>query len=94
MLGEFHKQHPQIELQLEIANTEDIQRLLKSGAVEIGLTEGIGEAEGLDSEVFHQDKWSLSPHPTIRCSGNVALARANSARNRSCCGNKVRAPGQ
>ncbi len=54
-LGEFHQRHPRIELQLEIANTQDIERLLKSGAVEIGLTEGVGEADGLDSKVFHQD---------------------------------------
>jgi DNA-binding transcriptional LysR family regulator len=69
VLGEFHKRHPQIELQLEIANTEDIQKLLKSGAVEIALTEGIGEAEGLDSEVFHQDKLvAIAPphHPLLK----------------------------
>jgi DNA-binding transcriptional LysR family regulator len=63
-LGEFHKRHPQIELQLEIANTHDIQKLLKSGAVEIGLTEGIGDAEGLDCEIFHQDKLVAIAPPT------------------------------
>jgi len=69
ILGEFHRRHPRVELQFEIANTQDIQRLLKSGVVEIGLTEGVGEAEGLDSEVFHQDKLVAigSPsHPLLK----------------------------
>ncbi len=69
VLGQFHQKHPQIELQLEIANTQDIQKLLRSGAVEIGLTEGIGEADGLDAEVFHQDSLvAIAPprHPLVK----------------------------
>jgi DNA-binding transcriptional LysR family regulator len=69
VMGEFHQLHPQVELQLEVANTEDVQKLLRSGAVEIGLTEGIGEAEGLDSEVFHQDSLvAIGPpsHPLLK----------------------------
>jgi DNA-binding transcriptional LysR family regulator len=68
LLGEFHRRHPQIELQLEIANTQDVQKLLRSDAVEIGLTEGIGEADGLDSEVFYRDELvAIAPpsHPLL-----------------------------
>ena len=54
--GEFHRQYPDIELQLEIANTRDIQRCLMDGVIEVGLTEGVIEAEDLDSQVFHQDE--------------------------------------
>jgi len=56
VFGEFHRQHPDIELQLEIANTETIQNQLMAGSIEIGLTEGLMEAEHLDSEVFHEDE--------------------------------------
>jgi len=56
VFGEFHRQHPDIELELEIANTETIQNQLMAGSIEIGLTEGLMEAEHLDSEVFHEDE--------------------------------------
>ncbi|HEV2434852.1 MAG TPA: LysR family transcriptional regulator [Verrucomicrobiae bacterium] len=55
-LGEFHRRHPDLELQLEIANTQAIQRLLLAGTVELGLTEGLMEAEPLDSKIFHEDE--------------------------------------
>jgi DNA-binding transcriptional LysR family regulator len=56
VFGEFHKQFPDIELKLEIANTRDIQRCLVEGVIEAGLTEGVIEAEDLHSQVFHQDQ--------------------------------------
>ena len=56
VFGEFHRQHPDIELRLEIANTETIQNQLMEGSIEVGLTEGLMEAEHLDSEVFHEDE--------------------------------------
>jgi DNA-binding transcriptional LysR family regulator len=69
VLGRFHQEHPQIELRVEIANTRDIQKLLRTGTVEIGLTEGTGEAEGLRSAIFHQDHLvAIAPpgHPLLR----------------------------
>ncbi len=69
LLGKFHQRHPQVELQLEIANTQDIHKLLRSGTVEIALTEGVGHAAGLDSEIFHQDKLvAIAPptHPLLK----------------------------
>ena len=69
MFGEFHRQHPDIELQLEIANTETIQNQLMEGSIEIGLTEGVIQAEHLDSEVFHADELvAIAPrgHPLLK----------------------------
>jgi DNA-binding transcriptional LysR family regulator len=69
VFGEFHRQHPDIELQLEIANTETIQNQLIEGSIEIGLTEGLMEAEHLDSEVFHEDELvAIAPrgHPLLK----------------------------
>ncbi len=68
MIAEFHRQFPEIELQLEIANTEHIQRLLLEGAIELGLTEGTLESEELESTVFFQDELvAIAPagHPLL-----------------------------
>jgi DNA-binding transcriptional LysR family regulator len=56
LLGEYHRQYPEIELRLEIANTHQIQRWLSEGKIEIAFTEGLIEAEELDSEVFAEDE--------------------------------------
>ena len=69
VFGEFHRRHPEIELQLEIANTEVIQNMLLAGSVEIGLTEGLMAVEHLDSEVFHEDELvAIAPqgHPLLK----------------------------
>ena len=69
VFGEFHRQHPDIELELEIANTETIQNQLMAGSIEVGLTEGLMEAEHLDSEVFHEDELvAIAPrgHPLLK----------------------------
>ena len=68
-LGEFHRRHPDLELQLEIANTQAIQRHLLAGTVELGFTEGLMEAEHLDSKVFAEDELvAIAPrgHPFLK----------------------------
>lgn len=69
VIAEFHRRFPQIELQLEIANTEQIQRTLREGAIEIGLTEGPIESRELESSVFFQDELvAIAPllHPLLK----------------------------
>jgi DNA-binding transcriptional LysR family regulator len=56
VLAEFHRRYPDIELKIEVANTESIQRSLLGGIFEVGLTEGPIESVELDSTVFFQDK--------------------------------------
>ncbi|HEX5399424.1 MAG TPA: LysR family transcriptional regulator [Verrucomicrobiae bacterium] len=68
-LGEFHRRHPGLELQLEIANTQAIQRHLLAGTVELGFTEGLEEAEHLDSRIFAEDELvAIAPpqHPLLK----------------------------
>ncbi len=68
VFAEVHRRFPDLELRLEIANTQMIQRLLVEGAIEIGLTEGVIEVENLESEVFHQDELvAIAPpgHPLL-----------------------------
>jgi DNA-binding transcriptional LysR family regulator len=69
VLGAFHKQHPDIELQLEIANTRVIQDYLVEGRIEMGLTEGLIRGEQFNSEVFDEDELvAIAPrgHPLLK----------------------------
>jgi DNA-binding transcriptional LysR family regulator len=69
MIAEFHRRFPEIELQLEIGNSEHVQRLLLAGAVELGLTEGTLESEELESTVFFKDELvAIAPagHPLLK----------------------------
>lgn len=74
-LAEFHRRFPDIELQVETANTQQIQRALLDGAIELGLTEGPLESEELESAVFFQDELvAIAPagHPLLRRRGVTA----------------------
>lgn len=69
VLAEFHRRCPDIELQLEIANTQRIQRALHEGAIELGLTEGPIESDELVSSVFFQDELVViapAGHPLLK----------------------------
>lgn len=69
VFGAFRRRYPGIELHLEIANTETIQRLLIEGALDIGLTEGFVEAPELEAQVFWEDELvAIAPpdHPLLR----------------------------
>jgi DNA-binding transcriptional LysR family regulator len=62
VVAEFHRRFPEIELQLEIANTEHIQQALLAGTIELGLTEGLLAAEELETEVFfHDELMAIAP---------------------------------
>lgn len=67
--AEFHRRFPEIELNLEIANTRQIQRALVEGGVELGFTEGPLESEGLESTVFFRDELVViapAGHPLLK----------------------------
>jgi DNA-binding transcriptional LysR family regulator len=69
MLAEFHGRYPEIELRVEIGNTERVHRALLTGTIELGLTEGPLEAEELESTMFFQDELvPIAPldHPLMR----------------------------
>lgn len=69
MLAEFRRRCPDVELQVEIANTERIQRALLDGTIELGLTEGPVESAELESAVFYRDELvAIAPagHPLLK----------------------------
>jgi len=55
IIAEFHRLFPEIELDLKMGNSDEIQKLLLAGTIEIGMTEGLIESEGLDSSIFFED---------------------------------------
>ncbi|HEX3627152.1 MAG TPA: LysR family transcriptional regulator [Verrucomicrobiae bacterium] len=68
-IGEFHRRFPDIELQMEIANTRRIQESLLDGSIELGLTEGPMEDSELKSLVFfHDELVPIAPvgHPLLK----------------------------
>ena len=77
VIREFHRRQPEIEIQLEIANTQHIQQSLLDGSIELGLTEGPLESEELESTVFFQDELvAIAPagHPLLE-SGPVPVRK-------------------
>ena len=69
---------------LEIANTEAIQRRLLEGELDIGLTEGLGDAPDLEAaRLSARMNWSPSPRRTI-----PLLLGSAGARRRACAGSR------
>ena len=57
LLGEYRQRHPDIDLQFDIANTEDIQRRLVDGTLDAGLTEGLPpDCHELETVIFLRDQ--------------------------------------
>lgn len=63
VLARFHRQHPGIELHLEIANTDEIQQRLLEGRLDMGLTEGFLEHPELEAEEFWEDEMVVIAPP-------------------------------
>lgn len=57
VLGEFRTRHPSVELQLTVANTDEIKTRLVDRTLDLGLTEGAPpEGEDLCARVFSEDE--------------------------------------
>ncbi len=56
VFGAFQHKHPQLRLELEIANTTMIQTMVLDGRIDLGLTEGFVSTDQLTVEVVHYDE--------------------------------------
>ena len=57
VFGAFHLQHPELRLELQIANTAAVHDLVRRQIVELGLTEGLAPTDpDLASGVFSRDE--------------------------------------
>jgi DNA-binding transcriptional LysR family regulator len=74
VLAEFWRRHPRVELLVRIENTEQVHRRLLEHELDLGLTEGLVEEEGLEAEVFHQDELVLIAAPGHRLAGQPRVA--------------------
>jgi DNA-binding transcriptional LysR family regulator len=74
VVAEFWRRHPQVEVLVEIANTEQVHRRLAGHELDVGLTEGFVEAEELDAEVFHHDELVVIAAPGHRLAGSPRVA--------------------
>jgi DNA-binding transcriptional LysR family regulator len=70
LLGEYRRLYPNIDLQFDIANTEDIERRLADGTLDAGLTEGLTpNSEELETVVFLRDQLvpiARPDHPRLK----------------------------
>lgn len=68
LLTEFRKRFPQISLELQIANTEDVLKKIRDGSVPLGLVEGHARAATVHLEPFLEDELLLvcgTTHPHL-----------------------------
>lgn len=56
VFGAFRRAHPDVRLELEIANTAAIQGMVGDGRIDLGLTEGSVPGEQFAVEVLHYDE--------------------------------------
>lgn len=69
VFGTFHRAHPEVKLELEIANTAVVQAMVADGRTDLGLTEGVVPGEQFASEVAHYDEMvaiAAPGHPLAR----------------------------
>ena len=70
LFGRFHREHPSVQLALEIANTAQIQAAVLDDRVDLGLSEGFVSSDALEVEVVAQDEMVVIVAP-----GHPLLAR-------------------
>jgi DNA-binding transcriptional LysR family regulator len=55
-LGEFRRKYPQIDLDLEIANTKQIEALLRENRVDLAFTEGLAPKDASSAQSIYDDR--------------------------------------
>lgn len=66
VLADFRALHPDMDIHLEIGNTDAIQRLLLEDRIDFGFTEGFVEHQELESRIFTHDELAIiapADHP-------------------------------
>jgi DNA-binding transcriptional LysR family regulator len=55
VLGELHREHPDLRLEMQIGNTAQVHELVRRHEIELGLTEGLVAEPDLATRVFEHD---------------------------------------
>lgn len=76
IVAEFHRCHPDVEVMLEVANTDIILNAVRENRVDIGFVEGSFDVEQFASELFMYDELVViaPPEHPLAERGPVALA--------------------
>src|SRR5262249_3507497 len=69
VVAEFWRRYPNVEVLVEIENTEQVHRRLVGRELDVGLTEGFVEEEELEGEVFHNDELVVIAGPGHHLAG-------------------------
>lgn len=75
-VASFRQAFPDIEIIWELGNTHQVQEMLLSGGLDLGLTEGFVESSDLVAEVFRNDELipiARPDHPLVRDRHSVTL---------------------
>jgi len=68
VFGLFHRAHPEVRLELAIANSSVIQAMVADGRIDLGLTEGVVPGEQFAVEIIHYDEMvaiAAGGHPLL-----------------------------
>ena len=68
-LGEFRRRHPQIDLEMEIANTQQIESLVRESRVDLAFTEGLAPKDAASAQTIYDDRLvPIAPpdHPLLK----------------------------
>lgn len=63
LIAEFLQRHPQVEPDIQIANTRGVLELLERGQVQIGLIEGPATSTSIKVQPWREDQLELFCHP-------------------------------
>jgi DNA-binding transcriptional LysR family regulator len=77
----FHREHPDVKLELEIANTSVIQTMVLDDRIDLGLTEGFVAREQLVAEVVHYDEMVLIAAPSHPLAARASVQPRDLARH-------------
>jgi DNA-binding transcriptional LysR family regulator len=79
LLGEYRRRYPDIDLHLDIANTDEIENRLADGTLDAGLTEGLlPNREEVEAVVFMRDQLvaiARPDHPRLKVPSNPLTLR-------------------
>ncbi|HEX5659182.1 MAG TPA: LysR substrate-binding domain-containing protein, partial [Polyangiales bacterium] len=73
LFGAFHRAHPEVRLELEIANTTVVQAMVLDDRIDLGLIEGFVAAEQLAAEVVHYDEMVAIAGPTHPLASRLSI---------------------
>jgi DNA-binding transcriptional LysR family regulator len=73
LFGRFNRVHPDVELNLEIANTAVIQSAVLGNHVDLGLTEGFVSSDALDVEIVAHDEMVAVAAPNHEAAEHGAM---------------------